>query len=415
VIGLFQAGILFNQPAIRITDEAAVQSKLDRFRASTKAAYTFTPTATANISGFSSSVNMRAHPAVQIEIYKDAGTGLGMLRITNDCTVLGCKRTGSGDTRDFRVVPGSSGATFTQYDTYAYHYRKNTTAQAVVPVTDTYVTQTFGGQVSEPGGQIFVYGDVILGSDTYAMVLKGKLTIVAQRTGSSTDDGHIWIADSITVDGTHYASSDPCHPGMPTTDNQNVLGLIAQGVVKVIDPGISCRSSDTSNEYPGPPPQSGPPNVAPGATPPYTLNDSVTSSIKHTYIPVANSATSATRIYQRMLPDPVVIEAAITVGGGGFGAENVAVLSEDLGGRRQYGEAASPSSEVMTDDLIIRGSLAEVVRGIVGTQSGSNKDGFEKNYYMDERLLNGILPGDIWFSGRYIPAPAGWKDYRPTN
>jgi hypothetical protein len=28
--------------------------------------------------------------------------------------------------------------------------------------------------------------------------------------------------------------------------------------------------------------------------------------------------------------------------------------------------------------------------------------------------MNGILPGDIWFSGKYIPAPAGWSDYRVT-
>jgi hypothetical protein len=57
----------------------------------------------------------------------------------------------------------------------------------------------------------------------------------------------------------------------------------------------------------------------------------------------------------------------------------------------------------------LRGSICEVMRGIVGVYK---TDGFQKNCYIDERLLNGILPGDIWFSWRYIPAPAGWKDYR---
>jgi hypothetical protein len=30
---------------------------------------------------------------------------------------------------------------------------------------------------------------------------------------------------------------------------------------------------------------------------------------------------------------------------------------------------------------------------------------------MDNRLTQGILPGDIWFSGKYIPAPDGWQDH----
>lgn len=404
VINLFNGGIKFNQPAIRITDEAAVQSKLDRFRASTNPTYIFRPTATANISPLSPTpVNVTAHPGVQIEFYKDAA-GVGMLRITNDCTVIGCQRSGNGVTNDWKVVPGSSGTSFTKYDVYAYHYSKNTTASIVIPVTSTYVRQTFGGKQSEPGGQIFVYGDVILGSNAYQMVLKGKLTIVAQRSGTSTDDGHIWIADKLMVDGTHYSDTDPCHPGLPALDNPNVLGLIAQGVVKVIDPGLAGYARSTSDKYPGPPP---------GSAAPYTLNDSVTSSIKHTYVPVGEAAS--TTLYDRKLPDPMVIEAAITVGGGGFGAENVADFPSNHGGRREDGESLSPSSERLTDQLVLHGSLCEVMRGIVGVSYGSQVDGFQKNYYTDERLLNGVLPGDLWFSGRYIPAPDGWKDYRTSN
>jgi len=50
----------------------------------------------------------------------------------------------------------------------------------------------------------------------------------------------------------------------------------------------------------------------------------------------------------------------------------------------------------------------------VGLLSGGG-DGYLKSYYLDERLLEGVLPGDMWLRGKYIPAPAGWRDYRPTN
>jgi hypothetical protein len=60
--------------------------------------------------------------------------------------------------------------------------------------------------------------------------------------------------------------------------------------------------------------------------------------------------------------------------------------------------------------LIVRGTITEAVRGVVGLIGA---DGYLKFYYFDERLLEGILPGDIWLRGKYIPAPAGWHDYRP--
>jgi hypothetical protein len=92
----------------------------------------------------------------------------------------------------------------------------------------------------------------------------------------------------------------------------------------------------------------------------------------------------------------------MTVGGGGWGAENVARSS--YGGRKEY---SSPQ-----DYLIVRGAITEAVRGVVGV---IGSDGYLKRYYMDERLLEGILPGDIWLRGKYIPAPAGWHDYRAGN
>jgi hypothetical protein len=178
---------------------------------------------------------------------------------------------------------------------------------------------------------------------------------VTQRTNSTSDDGHIWIADSLVMDGTHYAATDPCHPGLPTLDNPNVLGLIAQGVVKVIDPGISGYAQSTTDKYPGPPP---------GASP-YNLN-TTGSTAKQVYVPVADSASATA--YDRKLPDPLTVEAAITVGGGGFGAENVALLGSNYGGRREDGESLNPSSEKLTDQLVLHGSLCEIVRGIVGNK-----------------------------------------------
>jgi len=363
VMDLFNQGIYFDQPDVRITDEAAVQSKVNRFRDSTNSDYRFTPLGTANIS--------RPHSAVQIEFFVEDDQG--KVRITSDCTIRGYERGGSSSTTwDYEIVPGSGGNTYQKYDTYAYHYTPDIGAPVVVAVVDTYVTQEFGGKQSAPGGQIFIDGDVILGSEQFdEMVLKGKMTIVAT--------GNIWIADSVVVDGARDAST-----GMPAPDNQNVLGLIAQGIVKVIDPGMSRYSNSYPNLYPGPPEPNCPDKLYP-------------SSRTHSYEPVGNGAG-----YYRNLPHTTVIEAAIAVGGGGWGAENVRRGS--YGGRLEEGPGQ--------DLLILRGSISESVRGVVGLVGS---DGYIKRYYLDRRLLEGILPGDIWFGGKYVPAPAGWHDYRPTE
>lgn len=418
VMNLFsKAGIQFDQPPIRISDPEAVKSKVSRFKASTNPRFVFTPVATANIAATKDTTinNATVHPAVQLEFYVD-GSGVGRVRITNDCTVITCHRNGTRVTHDFKLDPTSTltSPKFEQYGVYAYHYRKeNKTSPYVpvidVPVTDTYVTQTFAGKQSEPGGQICVMGDVILGSETYKeLVVKGKVTIVALRTGTSTnpnDDGHIWIADPIVVDGKHDATVNGIK-GKPDASNPNVLGLIAQGVVKVIDPGLSAYGLNNGEKYPNTPPHTGT-----GETPQdYTLADATNSSKVHIYCPVANPAGA--KLNDRVLPDPMIIEAAITVGGGGFGAENVTVFPNGHGGRREALEILTPSNERIQDRLVIHGCLVEVCRGIVGATYRNDSDGFVKNYYMDERLYNGILPGNIWLGGRYIPAPAGWSDYR---
>jgi hypothetical protein len=356
VMPRFEAGIFFDQPGIRITDENAVTSKVNRFYNSTAAAYRFTP-ADPNPNVGTSSTRCSA---VQLEFFVDP-CGIGKVRVTKDCTVL----LTSPSSSDYNVVPGTGGSTFHTYNIYACHYRPTNGTRLTIPIdsdsSPCYVRQTFGSYESDPGGQIYVNGNVVIGggedtnfTDINKMVVKGKITVVAT--------GNIWIADSIRVDGTHETTRDP--NGMPTESNPNVLGLIAQGVVKVVDPGL------------------------------LTSNPSI-SGHNLTYQPIGIKKNAADPCYTRYLPEPTVVEAAITVGGGGWGAENANVS----GGRRVY--------DGKQDFLVIHGSLTEVIRGIVG-HLGS--DGYIKKYYIDTRLMSGILPGDIWFSGKYIPAPAGWHD-----
>lgn len=355
VMPLFNEGIYFDQPNVRITDEAAVRSKVIRFRDSTDPAFRFTPAATAVVE--------RPQPAVQIEFFVQGG--VGKVRIANNCTVRGL----AGATYDYNIVPGTNGANYQKYDIYAYHYAPQNVTPLEVPVENAYVTQKFGTKESDPGGQIFVEGDVIIGGSQFVnQVLKGKMTIVAT--------GNIWIADSVIVDGPRDAAT-----GLPSADNPNVLGLISQGVVKIADPGLSNSSS---------------------VTPPVTSGSGVAdrfTSARHIYKPIANA--DGALINNRILPHTMIVEATVTVGGGGWGAENV----RSSNGRK----VTAPYKQ---DFLILRGTLSECIRGVVGL---INTNGYLKQYYLDRRLLTGILPGDIWFGGKYVPAPAGWHDYRPDN
>ena len=348
VMGLFEDGIYFDQPNVRITDSVAVQSKVNRFRDSTNPTFRFTPAGTANIGSGSRS-------AVQLEFFVEGG--VGKVQITNHCTV----KTAVANTYDYNMAT-SNPMTFKKYNIYAYHYAPDTlyVPSVVYPITNTYVTQHFGTKESAPGGQIYVNGDVIIGGDRTVpdsnMTVKGKMTVVAT--------GNIWIADSIMVDGASDAN------GMPAEGNPNCLGLIAQGLVKVIDPGLSVAAD-------------------------LNVSDKLIPSHKHFYKPVGIVNGS---VANRKLPHNMYVEAAITVGGGGWGAENV-------GSRVTVGPGKN-------DYLIVHGTISECIRGIVGY---TNTNGFIKQYYLDNRLLEGILPGDIWFGGKYVPAPAGWHDYRPEE
>jgi hypothetical protein len=372
VMGLFDGGIYFDQPDSRVTDEASIQTKVDRFKKSTKDEYKFTPVAGAPVGSPGS-----RHPAVQLEFFVDPADNVGKVRVTDDCTVLGYQRNNDSKTLDFKIKPDTDGKQSERYDIYAYHFMPDGGQRTTIPIEDTYVSQSFGGVESEPGGQIFVDGSVIIGGDANAyngdQVVKGRITVIAT--------GNIWVADSVVVDGTHDAN------GKPTMDNPNVLGLIAQGVIKVVDPGISSYPTGTINNYPGPPQE---PN-----------------GFTYTYIPIGRpddpDAQKGDPNYpKRHLPDPMVVEAALTVGGGGWGAENV--QWNGYGGRKE--------ASGYQDDLVIRGTIAEAARGVVGLIGA---DGFLKHYYSDDRLLEGVLPGDIWLRGKYIPAPAGWHDYRPGD
>jgi len=361
VMSLFDGGIYFDQPASRVSDEESVQSKMDRFRDSTLTQYQFAPTATASVTN--------NHPAVQLEFFVDGG--VGKVRITNNCTVRGFHQPSDSMTYDFKVKPGTGGTRYERYDIYAYHVAPDdadaTGQRFTIPLANTYVTQSFGGTTSAPGGQIFVNGNVVIGGNSGLhnndQVVKGTVTVVAT--------GNIWVADSIYVDGNHDAD------GKPAEDNPSVLGLLAQGVIKVVDPGMSDI-------------------------------DGAVSLSGFTYVPVGRpdnpAATPGTTDYfQRYLPDPTVAEAAITVGGGGWGAENV--RREPYGGRK---EATGNQ-----DYLRVNGTISESIRGVVGVSGTFSSDGYLKSYHMDRRLLAGIVPGDIWLRGKYVPAPAGWHDYRP--
>ncbi len=370
IMNLFQSGIYFNQPDCKVTNEAVIQSKMNRFQSTTKAQFVFTPAANAAVTN--------AQAAVQLEFYRGAD-GIGYVEITNHCSVRGYRQSSSNNTWDFRVVPGTDATQFNRYYIYGYHYiPQNAVATGqrfVVPMTATEVSPYYGSTQAPPCGQIFVNGNVIIGSKienaaslnaARLNTVQGKMIVVAT--------GNIWIADSLEVSdydnaGTYYPRNGN---GMPGDDNPNSIGLLTQGVIRVVDPGLI--------ETLG-----GPTAIGGGSAvyEPISLRDS------------GYPAGS----YHRHLPDPVIIEAAMIIGGGGFGAENVK--------RGSYGGRKETSGS--QDDLIIRGTITEVIRSVVA-QVGT--DGFRKIYYHDLRMMEGVLPSDIWLRGKFIPAPAGWYDYR---
>jgi hypothetical protein len=302
-------------------------------------------------------------PAVQLEFYADKS---GMVRITNNCAVA-CMNSGNYDYALNFVDPVKE---YKQRYIYGYHYANNLDIVNFPgndpKISDTYVshqaltpTRTIK---APPGGQIYIDGNVIIGGLVNANgnkidisgkwkdnAIKGKLTIVAT--------GDIWIVSPITYYGFRRNGF------VLNSDNQNVLGLFSQfGVVKVVDPSFSTGLKDTAS-----------------------------------YKPIAAAADSNNpgKIKDpdgRTLPNPMYVQAAITAAGGGWGVENIENRSELL----------------INNELIFVGAISEVFRGL--TKDPGSARGFRTHYYFDQRLLNGILPGDLWLQHKFVTAPGGWSD-----
>lgn len=381
IIALFKGGIYFNQPDSKITDRDSKEANVERFKETTLNKFSFSRMNRSEPRA-DTSINNPA-PAVQLEFYLH-GNGQGMVRITNHCTV----RCFQGWDYDYKHNDVGSAV---PYNIYGYHYvdPENKQATADYKIKDTYVVQQVAvpnsrsrgrGEdnrdrvdivKSDAGGQIYVEGNVIIGGEVrynvgkgrweinigdrwYDNKFKGQLMVVAT--------GNIWIVSPQEYAGTQGLTAEGF--SVPVVNNPNVLGLFSQnGVVKIIDPGLSSSGTD----------------VAPGS---------------YTYKTVGLLSTSATEEYERQLPDPMLVQAAITVGGGSWGAENV--------GQR------SNTNTIELDNLIVSGSITEAVRGVVG----EGQNGFKKYYYFDRRLLGGILPGDMWLQSKFLPIPGGWNDYR---
>lgn len=355
----FEAGICFDQPNSKITDQDTLATKFERFKQSTVSSFNFTPSGNAPVT--------RAQPAVQLEFFVEGG--VGKVRITEDCTVRGFMQNADRKTWDFKIADEPD--TYERYPIYAYHLIDENAEvngkRYVRNIEESYTNQSIGSIVSESGGQIFVDGNVVIGGDLNShsgmQILKGRLTVAAT--------GNIWIADSLMVDGARDED------GMPASENTNAIGLMSMGVIKVVDPGMAdYRYVD---DYPSEP-----------------------AGYKYEPIGLVDSGMPAGS-YERHLPDPLIVEASVTVGGGGWGAENVQRRSSwyYYGGRKEYSGRQ--------DNLILRGSITEAVRGVVGL---IGSDGYLKKYYFDPRMREGIIPGDVWLQSKFLPTPAGWHDYR---
>jgi hypothetical protein len=368
IMNLFDGGISFDQPDGKITDEDAINAKVTRF-AST-AVYKYTPAPPSSVTSRIPNP-ARAAPAVQLEFFVD-NAGVGKVRITNNCVVQGY----TANTYDYRIKANTGGTQYEKYNIYGCHYiPTDLTGHAIrlpnVNLSETYVTPSYGGPSY---GLIYVNGNVVIGSaeENAATIIAGgvpasQLNIVKGNI-SIVATGNIWIANSLTVAGNH--DSD----GMPADANPNMISLLSginaaantEGVIKVIDPKIQQTLSAA--------------DIKVGAT------------TYAKYEPTGLKNGSAYTNNRKVL-DPMVVEAGIIVGGGGWGAENVDSRQES------YGTL-----------LTVRGTITERVRGVVGKNHG-----FLKDYHFDERLLQGFIPEDMRLKGKYIPVPAGWSDYRPSN
>ena len=378
IMDVFDGGIYFNQPENRITETGggSIQKKVDRFLNSTHNKFRFysgngkKPTALA--AGYLPEYKM---PAVQLEFFVDTAGSIGKVRITNNCTV--CCVDGSG--YDYKLAPDPTN-TYERYPVYAFHYAYDSLSE-IYNLADTYVKQQAekptGSLVStEAGGQIYVDGNVIIGGEIdengnvripkpCPASIKGKVTVVAT--------GNIWIVSPAVYHGHQDISSGFA---VPAIDNPNILGLFSvNGVVKVVDAGLSINVPRDPND-----------NDLPRV---FTDPNGI-----FRYQPICLQEPSQGKIYLRRLPEPMVVQASVTVGGGGWGVENVFARLE----------------RKTVNNLVLAGSITEVIQGLVASSIG--EAGFKRHYYFDKRLQNGILPGDIWFQSKYIPIKGGWADTR---
>ncbi len=390
IIDFFQGGIHFDQSNSKIswtrnndaekrTCQNSVRKKVNRFISSTKPDFNFSrltgkqPKINDNLKQKQSDpnhINIKQWvPAVQLEFYVEK---TGMVRITNNCAVA-CIEGGDYDYMLNFVDPAKD---YKKYSVYAYHYADSTNRVLIggedTRITDTYVSEqaTSTSQIVKTplGGQIYVDGNVIIGGlvrqgDGKIYIddnwedgrIRGRITIVAT--------GNIWIVSSIKYDNPQDKSSAGFP--VPNEKNLNVLGLFSQfGVVKVVDPALSTGLKD----------------------------------LKY-YIPIAcpndpNDQKWRDNPEQRSLPEPMVVQAAITAAGGGFGVEKVENRKETIN----------------KNNFVVAGTITEVVRGLV--KDLRSEKGFKKHYYSDKRLSNGILPGDLWLQSKYAPAPGGWRDWQ---
>ena len=93
IMNVFDNGIYFNQPASRINDAVTVSKKITRFRDSTAAGYIYTPNGPKTVNN--------PQDAVQLEFYVD-NSGVGKIRMTNNCSVRGFRQSRDDRTYDFR-------------------------------------------------------------------------------------------------------------------------------------------------------------------------------------------------------------------------------------------------------------------------------------------------------------------------
>lgn len=371
VMDCFNAGIYFNQPASRVTDRQTLATKVNSFRQTLedqKPDLIFTPAANEEVPN--------PQPCVQLEFF--VKNDVGYVQITEDCTVRGYMRDGTTTTWDYMINPDPEGDQFTKYHIYGYHVvpenAESRGKRYIRTLESTEVVPTYGGVQGLAGGQIYIDGNVIIGSNQEKEsilaadalnTVKGKITIVAT--------GNIWLTESLQVDGGHQEN------GLPSMDNPNIVGLVSQGVVKVADPG---RVTDICGDETG------------------FMTAFTDEGSGDIYEPIGEYDYSPNTHY-RHLPRYTIVEAAITVGGGGWGAEDV--RRGNYGGRKEDWGGQNY--------IVVHGTISEAIRGVVGCGS----DGYNKQYFLDQRMMQGILPGDIWLKGKYVPAPSGWHDYRPVQ